>query len=172
MKQGILLTACFLVISGRWFSDAACLPEAQILLKLLVLTRIPELFRELVLLGGSVRKFVSDRLMNSMGIHAIFPKRRKLTSMKNHEHTRLLRDSGILISMNRKGRPVDNIAIGRFFGTLKYDDVCINDYRSVREPRNGIDRYMHFCNFNRFHSLPGCKKPMGVCLGGMKKVVW
>jgi putative transposase len=89
----------------------------------------------------------------------------------SHEHTKLLRDQGIKISMNGKGRSIDNIAIERFFRTLKYDDIYINDYQSIGELRNGIDRYMHFYNFNRFHSALGYKKPMNVYLEGVRKVV-
>jgi len=88
----------------------------------------------------------------------------------SHEHTKLLRDHGIQISMNGKGRSIDNIAIERFFRTLKYDDIYINDYQSVRELRNGIDCYMHFYNFNRFHSALGYRKPMNVYLEGVRKV--
>ena len=89
----------------------------------------------------------------------------------SHEHTKLLRDHGIQISMNGKGRSIDNIAIERFFRTLKYDNIYINDYQSIGELRNGIDRYMHFYNFNRFHSAMGYKKPMNVYLEGVRKVV-
>lgn len=89
----------------------------------------------------------------------------------SHEHTKLLRESGIQISMNGKGRSIDNIAVERFFRTLKYDDIYINDYQSIGKLRNGIDSYMHFYNFNRFHSALGYKKPMNVYLEGVKKVV-
>jgi transposase InsO family protein len=63
-----------------------------------------------------------------------------------------------------------NIAVERFFRTLKYDEIYISDYQSVRELRNGIARYMHFYNFNRFHSALGYRKPMNVYLEGMVKV--
>ena len=86
------------------------------------------------------------------------------------EHTKLLKDHGIRISMNGKGRSIDNIAIERFFRTLKYDEIYINDYQSVSELRNGIARYMHFYNFNRFHSALGYRKPMNVYLEGVGKV--
>ena len=72
--------------------------------------------------------------------------------------------------MNGKGRSIDNIAIERFFRTLKYDEISINDYQSVGEPRNGIAKYMHFYDFNRFHSALGYKKPMNVYLEGVRKV--
>jgi len=88
----------------------------------------------------------------------------------SHEHTQLLKQHNIQISMNGKGRSIDNIAIERFFRILKYDNIYINDYQSIRELRNGIDRYMHCYNFNRFHSALGYKKPMNVHLEGVRKV--
>ena len=88
----------------------------------------------------------------------------------SHEHTQLLKAHDIQISMNGKGRSIDNIAIERFFRTLKYDEIYINDYQNVAELRNGINKFMHFYNFNRFHSALGYKKPMNVYLEGVKKV--
>ena len=64
--------------------------------------------------------------------------------------------------MNGKGRSIDNIAIERFFRTLKYDEIYINDYYSIKELRAGIDRYMNFYNFNRFHSALKYQKPMEI----------
>jgi putative transposase len=70
--------------------------------------------------------------------------------------------------MNGKGRSIDNIAIERFFKTLKYDEIYINDYKNIQELKDGIKRYMHFYNHNRFHLALGYKKPMNVYLEGMK----
>jgi len=78
------------------------------------------------------------------------------------EHTEILKRHGVTISMNGKGRSIDNIAIERFFRTLKYDEIYINDYRSIKELRAGIGRYIDFYNFNRFHSALGYRKPMEV----------
>lgn len=51
----------------------------------------------------------------------------------SHEHTELLKKHNIQISMNGKGRSIDNIAIERFFRTLKYDEIYINE-PSFRTP--------------------------------------
>jgi putative transposase len=40
-----------------------------------------------------------------------------------HQHIELLKNSGISISMNGKGRSSDNIAVERFFRSLKYEDI-------------------------------------------------
>jgi len=85
------------------------------------------------------------------------------------EHTNILKQHKIKISMNGKGRSIDNIAIERFFRTLKYDEIYINEYSSISELRNGINRYMNFYNHERFHSALGYDKPMNVYLRGVEK---
>jgi len=86
------------------------------------------------------------------------------------EHTNLLKQYNIQISMNGKGRSIDNIAIERFFRTLKYDEIYINEYASVSDLRKGIERYINFYNFERFHSSLGYEKPMNVYLKGVEKI--
>jgi len=54
----------------------------------------------------------------------------------SYEHTQILRDYNIQISMNGKGRSIDNIAIERFFRTLKYDEIYLNEYHTMQELRN------------------------------------
>lgn len=85
------------------------------------------------------------------------------------EHTNMLKRNNIQISMNGKGRSIDNIAIERFFRTLKYDEIYINEYSSISDLKKGIDRYMNFYNFERFHSSLNYEKPMNVYLRGVKK---
>jgi len=71
----------------------------------------------------------------------------------SQEHTGLLKSFKIQISMNGKGRSIDNIAIERFFRALKYEEVYIHDYRNIKDLRIAI---------NRFHSALKYKKPMEV----------
>ena len=87
--------------------------------------------------------------------------------------------------MNGKGRSIDNIAITketfcyrkttfasfeRFFRTLKYENIYITDYQSIKELKQGIQQYIHFYNFNRFHSALNYKKPMNVYLSQIQNV--
>ena len=85
------------------------------------------------------------------------------------EHTNMLKKNKIQISMNGKGRSIDTIAIERFFRTLKYDEIYINEYSSISDLKKGIDRYINFYNFERFHSSLNYEKPMNVYLRGVKK---
>ena len=59
-------------------------------------------------------------------------------------HTEILTDNNISISMNGKGRSIDNIAIERFFRSLKYENIYLYNYGSVSQLRQGVEEYMHF----------------------------
>lgn len=88
----------------------------------------------------------------------------------SYEHTRLLKNHNIQISMNGKGRTIDNIIIERFFRTLKQNNVYISDYQTIKELREGIEAYIFKYNFKRFPSSLNYQKPMNVYLEFMKKV--
>ncbi len=78
------------------------------------------------------------------------------------EHTDLLKKHKIVISMNGKGRSIDNIAIERFFRTLKYEEVYVKEYENIKALREGIKTFIDFYNFNRLHSALGYDRPMNV----------
>lgn len=82
----------------------------------------------------------------------------------SHDHIQILKDNNIQISMNGKGRSIDNIVIERFFRTIKYNCIFINDFKNIKELKIGIDNYLQKYNYQRFHSGIGYKKPMDVYL--------
>lgn len=88
----------------------------------------------------------------------------------SHEHTQILKDHDIQISMNGKGRSIDNIMIERFFRTLKHSDIYISDYQTIKELKAGIKHFMHKYNYKRFHSSIGYQKPMNLYLESIKDV--
>jgi putative transposase len=79
-----------------------------------------------------------------------------------HEHVDILKNNNIQISMNGKGRSIDNIVIERFFRTLKYNCIFINDFNNITELKEEINNYMDKYNNQRFHSSIGYQKPMNV----------
>ena len=87
----------------------------------------------------------------------------------SYEHTQVLKDYNIKISMNGKGRSIDNIIIERFFRTLKQSNIYISDYQTIKELKEGIETFMHKYNFKRFHSSLNYQKPMNVYLGFIQK---
>ena len=66
--------------------------------------------------------------------------------------TGVLKENGIAISMDGKGRAFDNIMVERLWRTVKYEDVYIRDYQTPAEARLGLSRYFWFYNHRRRHS--------------------
>ena len=73
--------------------------------------------------------------------------------------TKPLRDRGIAISMDGKGRCIDNVFIERLWRSLKYEEVYLHAYDTVAESRAGIGRYMEFYNCRRHHQALGYQTP-------------
>lgn len=63
----------------------------------------------------------------------------------------ILEKNEIKISMDGKGRALDNIYVERLWRSLKYEDVYIKQYDSVKECRLGVKNYFIFYNTKRFH---------------------
>ncbi len=67
------------------------------------------------------------------------------------QYTELLAAAGVKISMDGKGRALDNIFTERFWRNLKYENVYLRDYDSPKAARAGIGEYMEFYNQRRLH---------------------
>ena len=63
-----------------------------------------------------------------------------------------LKEKGIAISMDGKGRWRDNVFVERIWKSIKYEEVYLHAYASVAEARNSIGRYIEFYNSTRPHS--------------------
>jgi putative transposase len=74
-------------------------------------------------------------------------------------HIDILKEHDIKISMDGKGRSIDNICIERFWRTIKYEEIYLNDYKSMSELRYSIDNYIQKYNSRRLHSAIGNKTP-------------
>jgi len=65
----------------------------------------------------------------------------------------------IEVSMDGVNRALDNIFIERFWRSLKYEDIYLNDYRTMIELKAGVKRYMEFYNGERFHASHDYQTP-------------
>jgi len=74
-------------------------------------------------------------------------------------HIDILKKHDIKISMDGKGRSIDNIVIERFWRSIKYEEIYLNDYKSMNELRYSINNYMQKYNSRRLHSALGNKTP-------------
>ena len=77
----------------------------------------------------------------------------------NSEYIGLLKGSGVNISMDGKGQCRDNARTERFFRTLKYDTIYIQEVSSPRELRQMFKEYIFRYNMYRPHSALGGKRP-------------
>ena len=77
-------------------------------------------------------------------------------------HTQRLKNKGITISMDGKGRATDNICIERFWRSAKCERLYLNEYDSITDLQEDMNDYIEFYNHRRFHETLDYKKPMKV----------
>ena len=73
--------------------------------------------------------------------------------------TNVLRANNIAISMDGKGRWMDNVFIERLWKSVKYEDIYLKGYASMAEVRNGLVNYFKFYNEKRWHNSFDKKTP-------------
>jgi putative transposase len=77
----------------------------------------------------------------------------------SEDFTKPLRDRGIAISMDGKGRCLDNVFVERLWRSLKYEEVYLHAYEDVAAARAGIAGYLAFYNDERSHQALGHQTP-------------
>jgi len=70
--------------------------------------------------------------------------------------TGVLRENNIQISMDGKGRWVDNVFIERLWRSVKYEEVYLHAYGDLNEAREQLQKYFEFYNHKRPHQTLGC----------------
>jgi putative transposase len=80
-------------------------------------------------------------------------------------YTGLLKEAGAQISMDAKGRALDNIFTERLWRTIKYEEVYLHDYGSPKAAREGLEKYLHFYNHQRLHQALNYQTPAEVYFG-------
>jgi putative transposase len=78
------------------------------------------------------------------------------------EFTGVLKAAGVKISMDGKGRWMDNVFIERLWRSLKYECVYLNAFETASEARDGIGRWITAYNTERPHSTFGGRTPAEV----------
>jgi putative transposase len=84
--------------------------------------------------------------------------------------TKPLRKRGIAISMDGKGRCLDNVFVERLWRSLKYEEVYLHAYDNAAEARAGIGRYFGFYNDERPHQALGNQTPAAFHAGFVREV--
>lgn len=82
------------------------------------------------------------------------------------EFTGILKAAGVAISMDGRGRFVDNIFVERLWRSVKYECVYIHNFETVREGTQGIETYFEFYNNERPHQSLAERTPAEVYFDG------
>ena len=80
----------------------------------------------------------------------------------SREFTQRLQTAGIRISMDGRGRALDNIFVERLWRSVKYEEVYLKDYQTVREAECNLRDYFMFYNHERVHQALGYRTPAAV----------
>jgi putative transposase len=76
-----------------------------------------------------------------------------------------LEAAGVAVSMDGRGRALDNVFVERLWRTVKYEDIYIQGYESVPELQRGLERYFGFYNEERLHQSLEYQSPGAVYRG-------
>jgi putative transposase len=102
------------------------------------------------------RAVLSWRLSNTMDASFC------VAALEEADFTCVLIEAGVRISMDGRGRWMDNVFIERVWRSLKYEDVYLKAYADGREAKAGIGAYFAFYNEQRLHQALGYRTPMAV----------
>lgn len=81
-----------------------------------------------------------------------------------------LLERGVKLSMDGKGRALDNVFVERLWRSLKYEEVYLKDYEQTSEAHDGIGTYLEFYNTQRPHQGLGYRTPQEVYFGSRRQL--
>lgn len=84
--------------------------------------------------------------------------------------TGLLLENGIQISMDGKGRALDNVFVERLWRSVKYENIYLCGYGSIPEAKAGLETYFEFYNNDRLHQALKYRTPAEIYSAGQKKL--
>ena len=80
----------------------------------------------------------------------------------SHAFTSRLEERGVSISMDGRGRAIDNVFVERLWRTVKYEEVYLKDYQDGWEAEDSLGAYFHFYSHERIHQALGYRTPAQV----------
>jgi putative transposase len=81
------------------------------------------------------------------------------------DFTGRLETAGVKISMDGRGRALDNVFVERLWRTVKYEEVYLKDYETPHEAIQGLERFFQLYNRQRPHQALGYQTPATVYFG-------
>ena len=85
--------------------------------------------------------------------------------------TTRLESAGVSVSMDGRGRCLDNVFVERLWRSVKYEEVHLHRYEGVPPLVNGLRRYFGYYNEERLHQSLGYRTPASVYRAGRRRVV-
>jgi putative transposase len=83
----------------------------------------------------------------------------------SQDFTQRLEKAGVAVSMDGRGRALDNVFVERLWRTVKYEDIYLKDYDNGAECRNGLMKFFLFYNQGRLHQALDYQTPREVYQG-------
>jgi putative transposase len=157
-------------VNQVWCSDVTYIPMAKGFLYLVVI------------MDWASRAVLAWRLSNTLGadfcVEALEEALAKYdrpeifntdqgSQFTSDDFTSTLKDHAIMISMDGKGRCMDNIFVERLWRSLKYEEVYLNAYATVAEAKAGIGAWLDFYNEERQHQSLGYRTPRQIYQEGL-----
>lgn len=93
------------------------------------------------------------------------------THYTSEKHIQLFANKGTKISMDGRGRAMDNIFTERLWRSVKYEEVYLKDYATVLEAKENIGEYFNFYNYERKHQSLNYKTPAEIYFERRKNLV-
>ena len=104
-----------------------------------------------------------ERALQKYGVPEIFNTDQG-AQFTSSDFTEVLLERGVKISMDGRGRALDNIFVERLWRSVKYEEVYLNDYSTGNDAYRGLDRYFAFYNEKRHHQALDYLTPRAVYL--------
>jgi putative transposase len=157
-------------VNQVWCADVTYIPMAKGFLYLVVImdwsSRLVLAWRLSNTLGADFCVTALEEALARYGRPEIFNTDQG-SQFTSDDFTGTLNDHGITISMDGKGRCMDNIFVERLWRSLKYEEVYLNAYATVAAARTGIGAWLDFYNEERQHQSLGYHTPRQIYQEGL-----
>jgi putative transposase len=157
-------------VNQVWCADVTYIPMAKGFLYLVVImdwaSRLVLAWRLSNTLGADFCVEALEEALARYGRPEIFNTDQG-SQFTSEDFTGTLKEHGITISMDGKGRCMDNIFVERLWRSLKYEEVYLHAYATVAEAKAGIGAWLSFYNEERQHQSLGYRTPRQIYQGGL-----
>ena len=157
-----------------WASDITYLPMAHGFMYLVAILDVASrkvlAFRLSNTLTADFCVEALEEAMSKFGVPEIFNTDQG-SQFTSDEWIKVLQDAGIAISMDGKGRWIDNVFIERLWRSVKYEEVYLHAYANGTEARTALTRYFRLYNGVRLHQCLEYRTPDEVYFGALAETL-